>query len=35
MTIPAGAVILLTGWCYYRFRETRALTLAQFLENAL
>jgi SSS family solute:Na+ symporter len=32
MSIPVGAIILLTGWVYYRYRETRALTLAQFLE---
>jgi SSS family solute:Na+ symporter len=30
--LPVGIIILLTGWVYYRFRETRALTLAQFLE---
>lgn len=30
--IPAGVIILLTGWVYYRFRETRAMTMAQFLE---
>lgn len=32
MSIPVGAVILLLGWVYYRYRETRALTMAQFLE---
>ncbi len=32
MTVPAGLVITLTGWVYYRFRETRCLTLAQFFE---
>jgi SSS family solute:Na+ symporter len=32
MSIPVGVVILLSGWVYYRFRETRALTMAQFLE---
>jgi SSS family solute:Na+ symporter len=32
MSIPVGIVILLSGWCYWRFRETRALTLAQFFE---
>jgi len=32
MTIPAGVLITLTGWVYYRFRETRCLTLAQFFE---
>jgi len=29
---PVMIVIALTGWVAYRFRETRALTLAQFLE---
>ena len=32
MMIPAGVFITLTGWVYYRFRETRCLTLAQFFE---
>ncbi len=32
MGIPVGIIILLTGWTYWRFRETRALTLAQFFE---
>ena len=32
MLIPTNAIILLIGWVYYRFRETRALTLAQFFE---
>lgn len=31
-TIPIGSIILLTGWVYYRFRETRAMTMAQYLE---
>ncbi len=30
--IPASIFIVLSGWVYYRFRETRALTLAQFFE---
>src|SRR5688572_8898951 len=29
---PAMIVMALTGWVIYRFRETRALTIAQFLE---
>lgn len=30
--IPVGTIILLTGWVFYRFRETRAMTMAQFFE---
>lgn len=29
---PVGVVIALSGWVIYRYRETRALTMAQFLE---
>lgn len=32
MMIPVTVIILLTGWVFYRFRETRALTMAQFFE---
>jgi len=32
LSIPASVVVALTGWVYYRFRETRCLTLAQFFE---
>ena len=32
MLIPVNVIILLTGWVFYRFRETRALTMAQFFE---
>lgn len=32
MGIPVSMIILLTGWVFYRFRETRAMTLAQFFE---
>ncbi len=32
MSIPLGLFIALTGFVVYRFRETRALTLAQFFE---
>lgn len=32
MSLPVGVIILLTGYVYWRFRETRALTMAQFLE---
>ncbi len=31
-SLLTGMIIVLTGWVYYRFRETRALTMAQFLE---
>ncbi len=29
---PIGIVLALTGYCSYRFRETRAMTMGQFLE---
>jgi len=32
MYIPLSVIIILTGYVYYRFRETRALTMAQFFE---
>lgn len=32
ITWPIGLVTLATGFVYFRFRETRALTLAQFFE---
>jgi len=32
MGMPVSIVILLTGWVFWRFRETRALTMAQFFE---
>lgn len=32
MTMPVGIIIALSGWVAYRYRETRALTMAQFLE---
>ncbi len=32
MAIPLGLFVSLTGFVVYRFRETRALTLAQFFE---
>ncbi len=32
MSIPLGLFISLTGFVIYRFRQTRSLTLAQFLE---
>ncbi|MFH1616495.1 MAG: sodium:solute symporter [Planctomycetota bacterium] len=30
--MPVSLIISITGWVIYRFRQTRALTLAQFLE---
>ena len=32
LSTPLGLIMMLTGWVIYRFRETRALTLAQFFE---
>jgi SSS family solute:Na+ symporter len=32
MTVPLGLFIALTGYIFYRYRETRAMTLAQFFE---
>lgn len=32
MTLPLGVFIALTGYCTYRFRETRAMSLGQFIE---
>ncbi len=32
LLLPLSIVISLTGYCIYRFRETRALSLGQFLE---
>ena len=32
MTLPLGAIIAVTGWIQYRYRQTRALTMAQFME---
>ncbi len=30
--IPVGLLLALTGWVQYRYRETRAMTMAQFFE---
>lgn len=32
LSIPIGLFITLSGWVIYRFRETRAMTMAQFFE---
>ena len=32
ITVVTTTAMLLSGWFFYRFRQTRALTLAQFLE---
>ena len=32
LTVPVGIIMGLTGFCAYRFRETRALSIGQFLE---
>ncbi len=32
MVIPVGIIMGLTGYCTYRFRETKALSIGQFLE---
>jgi len=32
MSLPVGVIITLSGWVYYRYRETRAMTMAQFFE---
>ncbi len=33
MHLPVTVIIVLTGWVYYRFRQTRCLTMAQFFER--
>lgn len=32
LTMPIGVIMGLTGYCVYRFRETKALSIGQFLE---
>ncbi|MEM9253181.1 MAG: hypothetical protein AAGB29_12600 [Planctomycetota bacterium] len=33
LMMPVGALLALTGWVTYRYRQTRSLTMAQFLEK--
>jgi len=33
MSVPVGIIMLLIGWVYYRYRESRCFTLAQFYER--
>lgn len=33
LTIPVTLIITVSGWVYYRFRQTRAMTLGEFLGN--
>ena len=33
LTIPVGLVLTLSGFVYYRYRQTRAMTIAQFFET--
>ena len=32
LSAPISVILVMTGWVYYRLRETRALTVAQFFE---
>jgi solute:Na+ symporter, SSS family len=32
MLLPIGVIVAATGWVQYRFRQTRAMTMAQFFE---
>lgn len=32
LSVPVTLIVAISGWVIYRFRETRALTLAQFFE---
>ncbi|MBB6431239.1 sodium:solute symporter family protein [Algisphaera agarilytica] len=33
LMMPIGTILALTGWVTYRYRQTRSLTMAQFLEK--
>ena len=35
LTTPFNVYVCVSGWGIYRYRETRSLTIAQFLGNAL
>ncbi len=32
LLLPVGTIIAITGWVQYRYRQTRVLTMAQFME---
>ena len=32
LTVPIGMIMALSGYCVYRFRETKAMSIGQFLE---
>lgn len=33
LMMPVGIIVALSGWVVYRYRQTRAMTMAQFLEQ--
>ena len=32
LTLPLGMILTMSGYCYYRYRETRAMSIGQYLE---